>query len=238
MRTHKAVLLLFLCSIFAASAFAQTGDARALESEVVWSSAERTSALFVPAETFKNGIETSPLSELDRAFIGKRITESKQSHRCAGIELAHRFEVAPDQRRTLTRVIDDAPAVMVGRVVAVVKGWSSWSMQPAMLVWLAPERVVHDRNGILAGDSKLVAFPIHEAELRFGDARLCSTAPGMIIPRIGDRVLLDVDSRIGDGRMLSVAHYFPVVDDVIQPQGFADMVPFRAMSLERAGVQR
>jgi hypothetical protein len=233
MRKQSVVLFLILCSIVATSAFGQV-IVPPLESEVIWASAEKTAPLFVPAATFEGGLESSPLSALDRTFMERRIAESKAaSGACAGIVFAHRVTVPYDQRRTLSRTLADARTLLTGRVTAVVPGWSSWTLQPATLVWIERDGILHDRDATLGDDARF-AFIVPEAELHIGEARLCSRAPGLVVPRVGDRVLVDAAARVGDRRLLDVTHYYIFSGDDILPQPFEDVIPFDAVSLRKA----
>lgn len=229
MRPKKVVVL----AIVAAALFtAVRASAQSLTSEIVWASSERTHALFVPASVLEQGVGRAPLTAAHRTALGQRIEAISGTDRCSRFELGHTGEVAPERRRTIVQVTDEARTLFTGRVVAAVPGWSSWTSEPVVLVWLEPESVIRDADAVV-GDAPLLAFQVGEAELRIDGARFCSKAPGKIVPRVGDRVLIDARERFGDGRMLVVQHYFPIFHGEIRHQPFEDMVPFAPLALER-----
>ena len=229
MRPKKVVVL----AIVAAALFtAVRASAQSLTSELIWTSSERTQALFVPASVLEQGVGRAPLSTEHRAALQQRIESVAGTDRCSRFVLGHTREVAPERRRTIAQVTSEARTLFTGRVVAAVPGWSSWTLEPVVMVWLEPESILRDADAVI-GDAPLLAFQVSDAELKLDGARLCSKTPGMIVPRAGDRVLVDARERFGDGRMLVVQHFFPIYNGDIRHQPFEDMVPFAPFALER-----
>ena len=203
-----------------------------LTSEVIYKSAERKSATFVPLAVIERGLADAPMAADERAYLAYRIETADAGGRCSEAVFLHRAFVRDEHRRSLPQIMAESEGLFVGEVQAVVTGWSTSYQNAVTVVWVSPVSILENAGGRL--DGNLFAFIIARAEMQVGDKRLCNTSGPEGVPVKGTRLLINAGDRVGDGRLFYGVHYFPMTGDEVRSMPFLDVRPFDAMPLATA----
>ena len=201
-----------------------------LTSEVIYKSADRKAAAFVPLSVIERGLADAPMAPEDRAYLAHRIEVADAAGGCSEAISAHGGTVRDEDRRTPERIMAESKGLFVGEVQAVVTGWSTLYRNPVTVVWVSPVSILENAEGRLDGER--FALVIARAGMQVGNKRLCNTSGPPWVPVKGARILVSAGEHSGDGRMFQSAHYFPMTGDQVRPMPFLDVRPFQPTSLE------
>jgi len=230
-RTRWIFVFLVQCA-FGAAAFAQDfADA------IIWRDAAARDALFLPARSFDQSIEALPLSEVSRGALRARTAIRRRqlemgNERCSFDLHAAPGPVIDEIARTLPQVIAGSEQMFVASDLATVPGWSTWTDEPATLVWVRVEESVGGKSDPKAGTTR--AFLLADGAIEINGVRLCSTIGAFHRPVAGERLLIDAVPYENDPRLVSAVHLFPMQGEVITSQPYRHLHAFRPMTLERA----
>jgi len=231
MKRLRILLSLVLFGSTSLSLYA--ADAASLQKEILWKTTGQQEALFVPADVLQKSIGAAPFAAQDKAYLAGRLEAAQSGTNCAPWITSHGWSSRTAPPRTLTQIMAESRSMFTAKVVAVVTGWSISHLSPVTMVWISPTERVRDADGIIA-KRELFAFAIEHATLEIDGRQLCSADKAFEIPAIGQRLLVDAVQTVGDGRLLLVAHYFPVKGEEVRALPFGDVIPFQPVSLDRA----
>jgi len=224
--------ILFFLALWTLCATALAQD---FANEIIWRDAASRDALFLPARSFAQSIETLPLSDVSRGALRARIAIRRRQvemgdERCSFDIHAAPGPVIDESARTLPQVMAGSEQMFVASVLATVPGWSTWTDEPATLVWVRVEESVS--GALEAGTTR--AFLLADGAIEIDGIRLCGTIGTFHHPVPGERLLIDAVPYENDPRLVSAVHLFPMQGQVITAQPYRHIHAFRPMTLERA----
>ena len=226
-------ILFFLAALtFCAAALAQEPP-----NDIIWHDAASRDALFIPARYFDQSLETLPLSAVSRGALRARVAFRQRQldlgdERCSFDIHAAPGPVIDEIARTLPQVIAGSEQLFVATVLATVPGWSTWTDEPATLVWVRVEENAGGKHNVEPGTTR--AFLLTDAAIEIDGIRLCSTIGAFHRPVVGERLLVDAVPYENDPRLVSAVHLFPMQGEVITSQPYRHIHAFRTMTLDRA----